>query len=82
MSFALLLLPCYLDLHRYVLLDRHGEQSWRIDFEVGEPIRAVYEWAAQFKQLFDPYGHAWLVAEPPRTAARPALLGDRPHRRK
>lgn len=46
------------------------------------PIRAVYEWAAQFKQLFDPYGHAWLMAEPPRTAARPALLGDRPHRRK
>jgi DNA-binding transcriptional ArsR family regulator len=31
------------------------------------PLREVYEWSLKFKPLFDPYGHAWLMAQaPPR----------------
>ena len=32
---ALLLLPRPIGLHRDVVVDRHGEQRWRIDFEIG-----------------------------------------------
>ena len=35
------------------------------------PIRAVYEWTAKFKPLFDPYGHAWLVTQKPRLPRAP-----------
>lgn len=28
-----------------------------------EPLREVFEWAAKYRPLFDPYGHAWLFAD-------------------
>jgi len=34
-----------------------------------EPIREVYEWSVKYKPLFDPYGHAWLMAALPEQDA-------------
>jgi DNA-binding transcriptional ArsR family regulator len=49
------------------------QRLYRID---PKPIEAVYEWAARYKQLVDPFGHVWALASekevPPfRRAPRP-----------
>ncbi len=32
------------------------EQQYRL---TGEPLKLVFDWSSQFKQFFDPAGHAW-----------------------
>jgi DNA-binding transcriptional ArsR family regulator len=38
------------------------EQRYRL---TGAPLREVFEWAARYKQFFDPSGHAWLLTASP-----------------
>jgi DNA-binding transcriptional ArsR family regulator len=43
------------------------EQVYRL---TAQPLRRVYDWSAQYKQFFDPGGHAWaFVSLPQATAA-------------
>ncbi len=45
---------------RLVDSERVGlEQRYRL---TASPLKAVYEWAAQYKLFFDPSGHAWAIA--------------------
>jgi DNA-binding transcriptional ArsR family regulator len=40
------------------------EQRYRI---TATPLKAVYEWSAQYRQFFDPAGHAWEFVSSART---------------
>jgi DNA-binding transcriptional ArsR family regulator len=61
---------------RLVDSERVGlEQRYRLP---ASPLKAVYEWAAQYKLFFDPSGHAWAIAASavdadPLIALQPAL---------
>lgn len=42
---------------RLVTAERVGlEQQYRL---TASPLKAVYEWSAQYRSFFDPSGHAW-----------------------
>ena len=52
------------------------EQQYRL---TGMPLKVVYDWSAQYRQFFDPSGHAWrLSAIGGQKATR---KGARPHGR-
>jgi DNA-binding transcriptional ArsR family regulator len=40
-----------------------------------ERFAAIYNWAAQYKQVADPFGHVWGLARPVEQAERPKALG-------
>ena len=40
------------------------EQQYKL---TGEPLRLVFEWSSQYRQFFDPAGHAWVLV-PERSA--------------
>ena len=43
-----------------VIAEKVGlEQRYRL---TAEPIRLVFDWSRQYKQFFDPSGHAWSFA--------------------
>jgi DNA-binding transcriptional ArsR family regulator len=48
-----------------------------------ERFQAIYNWAAQYKQVVDPSGHVWGLAKPKQRAEpRPASKGGNGGRRK
>lgn len=49
-----------------------------------EPIREVFQWSAQYKPFFDPFGHAWMFTSKPavQSAERGRQSGNHPPGRK
>jgi DNA-binding transcriptional ArsR family regulator len=45
------------------LVDVRREGRFQYYRLTARPIREVFDWAAQYRGFFDPYGHAWQVAK-------------------
>jgi DNA-binding transcriptional ArsR family regulator len=52
-----------------------SEQRYRLN---GAPLEKVFDWANQYRQFFDPAGHAWaLVSEPGKPAKKTGARSGR-----
>ncbi len=63
---------------KLVTSDKVGlERHYRL---TAGPLREVYGWVAQYRTLFDPVGHAWMLT-PSQPASQKAQRKGKPHGR-